>query len=202
MEIDLATTHGWIVNEYHAQHSLADSMQRLIDQCADACPHADWQEFRKFPYDDLSGLAQWIENVFRLEPPADSIRGLWFGLFNPCYDELAVADIYVCGSEHFVSDPDDCEWAVGPKWWPEARYAHSKILASIYCLAYKSGGLGNNAEYPLCLGYGVFVVRELMNGLAPSGALSSIASAGVAVGFDSGDFVLLGRVTSSGLGPI
>lgn len=139
------------------------------------------------------------------------LKGLWFGLFNPCPDgRTPVADMYVSGSERFDPDPHDNSWAVGPDWCPEARYANSAVLAGIYRIAYRQGagaaerkgGLGNVAEYPLCLGYGAFAVREVLRQVEPSLVLGRSDSLGVAVGFDSGDFVQLGELTCSGLKPI
>jgi hypothetical protein len=201
MELDLATTHGWLTTEFAARRPLRESMERIIDQCAAARAHPDWKKLRNLAYDDVSKLARWLRKPFRLEPPAEPVKGLWFGLFNPIYGAKTVADIYVCGSDRFEPDPNDSEWAVGPTWWPENRYAHSTILTEIYRIAYRKNGLGNDAEYPLCLGYGAFAVRHLLNTINPADFPDSVSGAGVAVGFDSGDFILLGRLTPDGLGP-
>jgi hypothetical protein len=161
-------------------------MAALIDQCEAARPHPDWTKLRALPYADLSPLVEWI----REEPPATPLNGLWFGLFNPCPDgRTPVADIYVSGSERFDLNPHDNSWAVGPDWWPDARYAESAVLADIYRFAYHQGAraaeqkgcLGNDAEYPLVLGYGTFAVRELLSQVEPSLVLGGSDSLGVAV---------------------
>jgi len=211
MGLDLGQMHGWIVKELASRRSIAESMAGLIDQCETAQPHQDWAKLRTLPYGDMSQLLNWITRPFREEPPAVPLHGLWFGLFNPCPDgSTPAADIYVCGSERFDPDPDDNSWAVGPDWWPDSRYANSTVLADIYRVSYRQGAgvveqkacLGNDAEYPLCLGYGAFAVRELFGRVAPSMVLGNANSLGIAVGFDSGDFVLLGRLISDGLIPI
>ena len=158
------------------------------------------------PYAHLSPLLDWLQRPFREEPPNTPLKGLWFGLLNPCPDgRTPVADIYVRGSELSQPDPDDNGWAVGPEWWPEARYASSAVFAfAIYRIAYRQGSrvveqkacLGNDAEYPLCLGYGAFVVRVLLVHPDPLLILGKSESLGVAVGFDSGDFILLGEAHS------
>jgi hypothetical protein len=209
--LDLAKMHGWIVAELARRRPIAESMGMLIDQCESARPHADWLKLRALPYADLSPLADWLVRPFREEPSIVPLKGLWFGLFNQ-YNEndVPVADIYVCGSERFEPSLDDRDWACGPDWWPEARYARSNVLADIYRIAYcqyaptaeQQGGLGNDAEYPLCLGYATFTVRELMSQVDPQLLLGQSSSLGVAVGFDSGDFVLLGRLVRDGLAPI
>ena len=211
MDLNLAEAFGWIIAELARHRPVEESMHALIDQCAVACPHPDWELFRRLPYAELDPLRAWLERPFREEPSAVPLHGLWFGLFNPCPDgRNAVADLYVCGSERFDPDPSDNEWAVGPDWWPEARYAESTLLAEIYRRAYRVArqdrcspeSLGNAAEYPLVLGYGAFAVRELLAQVEPSLLLGRTDSVGVAVGFDSGDFVLLGRIVPDGLAPL
>lgn len=208
MEFDLGQAHDWILTELARKRPVAQSMTALIDRCEAARPHPDWAQLRSLPYADLSPLLAWVEQPFRGEPSEVPLAGLWFGLFNPCPDgHTPVADIYVCGSERFDPDPHDNSWAEGPDWWPDARYADSEVLADIYRFAYREGGrveeqeecLGNDAEYPLVLGYGAFAVRELLGRVEPALVLGRSDSLGIAVGFDSGDFVLLGRLLRDGL---
>jgi hypothetical protein len=196
--LDLGKARGWIVNELARQRSINDAMADLLAFCEAASPHPDWARLRGLDHANLAPLVQWVRRPFREEPAARPLRGLWFGLFNPCYDRETVADLYVCGSERFDPDPDSNDWAVGPDWWPDARYARSPVLADIYRIAYRKGGLANDAEYPLCLGYGAFAVREILAQVEPSLILGESDSLGVAVGFDSGDFVRLGQLGPSG----
>lgn len=211
MGLELEQMHGWVVDELARWRPVAESMDALIDLCEAACPHSDWAKLRGLPYAVLSSLLEWVQKPFREELPVFPLKGLWFGLFNPCPDgRTPVADIYVCGSERFDPDPNDDSWAVGPDWWPEARYANSAVLADIYRIANRQGTplaeqkecLGNVAEYALVLGYGAFAVRELLGLVEPALLLGQSASLGIAVGFDSGDFVLVGRLVPDGLAPV
>jgi hypothetical protein len=210
MGLSLGQMRDWIVEELSRCRPVSDSMASLIDSCETASPHPDWAKLRAVPYGDLSSLLEWLLLPFRVEPPTMPLKGLWFGLFEACYGRVTGTDIYFCGSERFDPDPKDKEWAVGPDWWPENRYARSDVLAKIYHIAHRrdlkpwerKGCLGNDAEYPLCLGYGAFAVRELLGQVDPSLLLGQSDSLGVAVGFDSGDFVLLGRFVLDGLAPI
>jgi len=52
------------------------------------------------------------------------------------------------------------------------------------------------------LGYGAFAVRALLAAIEPSLILGESESLGIAVGFDSGDSILIGELTEQGLGPI
>jgi hypothetical protein len=211
VELDLGAMYGWIVSELGRRRPVAQSMAGLIDQCEAGRPHADWARLRALPYDELSPLVEWLEKPFRQERPPVPLKGLWFGLFNPCPDgRTPVADIYVCGSRRFNPDLNDNDWAVNPDWWPEARYASSSVLAGIYRIAYRQGEcaqeqkgcLGNDAEYPVCLGYAAFAVRELLERLDRSLVLGQSRSLGIGVGFDDGDFVPLGELSRDGLKPI
>lgn len=199
MRFDLAKTHGWLVEELAAEHGIAESMNSIIDACSRAHPHPDWEEFRQLPYEDLTPLNKWIEMPFRFDPPLEPVRGLWFGLFNPIRGTTPTADVYVSGSKCFDADDACCEWACDTVWWPENRYAESALLDAIYKIAYRPGGLKNDAEYPLCLGYGAFAIRSLLNRIASKLILESVGPVGVAVGFDSGDCLRLGRFTEQGL---
>lgn len=190
----------WIREELSKERGIAVSMSTLIDRCERACPHMDWKRLRSLDYGDLSGMIEWIQRPFRDEPPTAPLKGLWFGLHNPGTLEGATADIYVSGSKRFVPDPNDNSWAERGEWYPELRAAHSTILADIYRIGYREGGLGNDAEYPLCLGYGAFAVKQVLNSVAPSLILGESQSLGVAVGFDcGGDFVLVGQFGPGGI---
>jgi hypothetical protein len=205
MGLDLAEMYDWIVAELARCRPIAVSMADLIDECEASCPHPDWDRLRALPYADLDPLAAWLQRPFREEPSIRTLRGLWFGLFNPIYDDKPVADLYVSGSVRF--SPKHVEWAVDPDWWPAARYARSAVLADIYRIAQRPGSsgvewetrLGNDAEYPLCLGYAAFAVRELLGRVKPSLLLGDSPWLGVGVGFDSGDGIHLGKLGPSGL---
>ena len=49
---------------------------------------------------------------------------------------------------------------------------------------------------------GAFAVQRLLSEIEPAVILRGSDSVGVAVGFDSGDFLLVGRLRSEGLTPI
>ncbi len=182
-----------------ASKRLRESMDKVIAKCSKEHPHDDWEELRALPYDDMRKLKKWIDVPFTEEPSPVKLRGLWFGIFNPIRSRKPVADIYVSGTTRFDPNPLDNSWAVRPKWWPENRYAHSVVMARIFRIAYRENGLGNDAEYPLCLACGALAVRDLLRSGDHHLFLGTAKSLGVAVGFDSGDFVLIGKLTPSGL---
>src|SRR5262249_40732457 len=139
MAFNLASMHKMIVKEIGSKRSIRESMDRIIDKCEKGHPHSDWKKLRVLKYENLTELRRWIEIPFRIEPPKVKLAGLWFGLFNPIYDQGPVAELYVCGSKRFVRDSRDGDWATGPDWWPESRYANSALLARVYKIAYRRG---------------------------------------------------------------
>jgi hypothetical protein len=206
MELDLLAMYEFVVTELAAERSVRESMDRVIAECAKGHPHEDWEKLRALPYEDLDHLRKWVVTPFRLDPPQCALAGLWFGLFQPIYMEKVVADIYVCGSTRFDPNPLDNSWAGDPEWVPEHRNARSTVLAQIYEIAYREDGmgndLGNDAEYPLCLAYGGLAVRDLLRAIDPSIFLGSSPSLGIAVGYDSGDSVLVGMLSRTGLAAV
>ena len=211
VELDLGQAYDWIVAEVARKRPVAESMAALIDRCGAALPHPDWAKLRRLPYGDLSSMVRWLERAFREEPPEVPLKGLWFGLFNPCPDgRTPVADMYVSRSQRFDASADDVSWAVGAEWWPDVQYANSTVLAAIYRTAYPQAAsplerdecLANDAEYTLVLGYAAFAVREVLGQVEPSLVLGRSEELGIAVGWDSGDAVVLGRLRTDGLVPI
>jgi hypothetical protein len=145
----------------------------------------------------------WFPSVIANDPPAEiPIAGFWFGLFHPVKgcsrSPETVADFYVAGARQFILDGSQ-DWAVGPEYFPEGRYADSGVLASIYQAAYgKPGGLGIDAEQYLCLGYVAFALKFILADIDLGLVLGSQDRVGVAAGWDAGDPYYLGFITRDG----
>ncbi len=144
---------------------------------------------------------EWLREVLATEPPATTITAYWFGIFNPHDDDDNVgADVYVSGSARFAGDINGEDWNVSPAYWPEGRYADSRVLRALYRRAYRGKrSLENDAEYPLALGYAAFAVAHLCRVIPPRLLLGSASERAVIVGFDDGDMVELGIVRADGL---
>lgn len=197
-----AGKYHWIVNELKSRRPLSQSMSRLIDGCEAAHPHPDWARMRELPYADLSPLIRWLQQTFEARPPGDDHRGMWFGLSNPIRAGKTLADMSVLVCEEFDPDSPDAAWTGTAG--VSGGQAKSDIMADIYSIAYRDpeGGLGNDAEYPLCLGYGALAVRDTLRALEASFILGKSDWIGVAVGFVSGDIILLGRFSRAGFEPL
>jgi hypothetical protein len=177
-------------------------MATLLDLCNRVQPASVWHPLLHLDYEnDARRRTDWLRNLLTEEPPLADINGLWFGLYNPYLrDGLATSCLYLAGSRRFDSHKDPREWACRAEYLPEGRYSSSSILKTIYRTvnAERSGvtGLG---EYTLCLGFSCLLVAEWCRGPMRAKLLGSAPLRGVAVGFDSGDAVLIDVLTRDDL---
>lgn len=185
------------------QVPIATAMSRLIDAHEKALPHNDWQRFREIDFaGDTERLSlHWLNPLLEQDPPVKvPVQSLFFGLYNPVIERKTVADFYVAGAVNPASD-DDWDWGVSPAYFPDGRYAFSKVTAAIYRTAYTpKNGLENDAECGLCLGYVAFVAAQLMME-CPALAITKRQPIGVAMGWDSGEPHVIGQLTTSGFIP-
>jgi hypothetical protein len=186
------------------EQSITSAMNEIIDFCKTNYAHNDWAKFSELDYNDTSEMEQWFNLVIETEPVPEEIDGLWIGLFNPVLKNgNTTADLYIAGNSGFDIDDEEGEWAVDPIYFPESRYSNSGLLGEIYTMAYNSGkGLGNIAEYILCLAYACFLTKTLMiqygNKIFQQKSHPVSKEIGVSVGFDSGDSLSIGKVTKDG----
>ena len=176
-------------------------MSEIISICSRDVPHADWSRLSALDYDgDVASLASWIAGVFEREPAPFPIQGLWFGLNNPTENRKVWADMYVGSVAQYAADDAELSWIwKGGRHYPEDSYAHSSSLRSIYEIAYGGdGGLGNDAEWPLCLAFAAFAAWSLLRSQTTRLVGSTAPRIGVAVGFDSGDMLKIGELTDTG----
>ncbi len=184
-----------------SDNSVSACMNEIIALCSRDVPHADWSRLSALDYDtDVASLKSWIAGVFKRQPAPFPIQGLWFGLCNPTKDGKVWADIYVGSVAQYSADDAELGWLwKSQRHYPDDAYAHSASLRSIYEIGYGGDdGLGNDAEWPLCLGFGAFAVRSLLRGHTTRLVASPAPRIGVAVGFDSGDMMKVGELTEKG----
>jgi hypothetical protein len=202
VQIDSRLVFARIESLVHEHRTVGAKMNEVIDACEAAFPNRGWRDLRELPYDsEVAHLRSWIPDVLRNEPPPFAIRGVWFGVGNYVYDGRETADVHVIGSAAYDASDNDQSWAVYAEYRPERREAGSEILDSIYNIAYRvHPKLENNAEWPLCLAYPSFALAEVLRSETPA-LFSGDAEIGVVVGFDEGDSITIGRLTSRGLLP-
>lgn len=200
---DITQSHDKLTDVLASESSFDDGIASLIDFCAKQEPWRGWSTLRKLDWStDRSRVKQWLSRLLTKEPPAKNIKAFWFGLFNPIIKGKATCGLYVAGAKEFDPDDDTFEWSCGPTYFPDGRYAQSQVLDVIYQKVKNAkGSVSSYGEYVLCLGYAGLVVKQIASTLSVETWLGTSASRAVAVGFDSGDGVLLGTITRRGWKP-
>ena len=190
----------WDTIEHVVQNpgDVANGYLEVLDYCRAAHPHADWQGLANLDIAaDLAHLESWFRSLLGTEPPQAGVERFWFMLGNYCKsDGRDTADMELIGGAFRDAEPD---WFDDFPWQPENGLADSRVLDRIYSIAYSgNGGLGNDAEYPLCLTYAALAARHLAtvsNRLLLLGAASRRV---IQVGFHDGDYIFVGAATENG----
>jgi hypothetical protein len=177
-------------------------MKEIVAICEKNLPHKDWQRFARIDFDsDVTRLHKWIPRVYKREPPPFLTLGLYFGLCNPGtlneYGEpgRVSADMYIGMLGQYQRSDPKFKWLWGDlRHYPDSGYARSTALRSIYRIAYadEDDGLGNEAEFPLCLAFGALAVRSILRNERVEHPV------GVVVGFEEGDCLRIGELTEAG----
>src|SRR5215475_5033750 len=193
MGLNFIQANAFIKRTLESGNDVAAGMTELIGYCEKKNPNVVWKKIRKLNFrGDVERLREWLVEVLSSEPPANEIKAFWFGLFNPVLDDGRVrCCLYVAGSTRF----DEADWAcwADDSYVPDGRYADSKILDEIYSLTNEKG-VGDIGEYVLCLGYACLAVKHLCETIPSELLIGSRDTRAVAVGFDSGDEILIGDV--------
>ncbi len=191
MAYDYEKLFDAIVDAVRGDASPRERMLAVIKECEVQQPHPDWEAFKRIDYDqELDEAGGWLARALSEAKAGKEYRGLWFGLSNPVYDDVPTADIYLAASPEYADG--EIDWAAESTFYPDSGELHSRVLDQLYQMAYANeDGLGNDAEYPLVLAYGAIIARRALEGQALGGAFGSLA--GAAVGFDDGDFLVLGQ---------
>lgn len=186
---DLATPFDFIDNLVEVSPNVSSGMTSLLDYCESKLSNSVWLKIGEMDFaSDVQHLSNWLIQVLLVEPPADEIKALWFGVYNPVKNGKTSCRLYVSGS---VSEPDKPDWAVWNEksYLPERRYADSAVLSEIYAMLTEND-MQYDGEYILCLGYACLAVKSIFDDVAFEQNKFDIA-----VGFDEGDYIMVkGRV--------
>lgn len=200
---DIAKSHDAVVTVLASNATVADGMAQLVDFCADQESWRGWSALRKLDFvADERRLKHWLRSVLTKEPPPKSINAFWFGLFNPIVEDKATCSLYLAGSRSFDAADETFDWACGPDYFPNGRHARSQVLGEIYRNVNKvKGPVSEYGEYVLCLGFGGLIINTLADRISPEIWLGNSEARAVAIGFDSGDGILLGSIMKTGWHP-
>jgi hypothetical protein len=173
--------------------SMSLGMSQLLEYCEVNLPNAIWEKLGQLDFEgETTKLHAWLEKVLSSEPPLQEINAFWFGLFNPIRNGETSCDVYLSGSTKFDAEDETNDWATWDdnSYLPEERYAHSHVLNEIYRQVSETE-VAAEGEYILCLGFAALAVRQIVKSLHPELLLGKREKRDIAVGFDSGDFILL-----------
>jgi hypothetical protein len=168
-------------------------MAALLDLCNQVRPSPVWRSLLHLDYEnDAREMAEWFGDLLRSEPPSANVNGLWFGLSNPILRGQPTSCLHLAGSTRFNPQQSPPEWASGPQYFPEGWSFFSRVLKTIYRAVKESrDDIGSQGEYTLCLGHSCLVVAEWCRGPMRAALLGDAPLRAVAVGFDSGDALLI-----------
>lgn len=192
-EIDLAHTRAAIVELLRRPVGPDEFMRAAIDIGVSQTGSAGWDAFRDLPYEaELAKLSSFFVDVIARNPPGAPLAGLYAEIAYPSRGGKTVADLDVTGSDSY--EPDDEDWFGSINYMPRDSLARSEILAKIYELAYAPGGLGNAADYTLCLAWGSYFARACARRYVAETGSDRI---GLRAGFSGGDWIELGWIRST-----
>lgn len=200
---DIVKSYNQVVSVLASDASVAGGMAQLIDFCADQESWRGWSALRRLDFAaDERRLRRWLAGVLTKEPPQKSIKAYWFGLFNPIVKDKATCGMYMAGSKIYDAEDEEFDWACGRDYFPDGRYAESQILDEIYRKVEKAkGSVSGYGEYVLCLGFSGLIIKTLAGAIDVETWLGNAKSRAIAIGFDSGDGILLGSITKNGWQP-
>jgi hypothetical protein len=143
---------------------------------------------------DANSIEKSITNILSSEPPKIKVKGFWFGIFDTHDNGKSSSQAYLCGSNKGPGTGETAEWAVNPKYFPESRYFGSKVLNELPEVINEAG---DNLEIRyFSLWYLAVVVANYCK--SNYSLLLNADKCIVSIGFDSGDFVNIGQLSSKG----
>ena len=194
MDFTVADTYGAVADLMRCDTDVVSGVKRLVEHCNGLCPSPVWNEIAALDFSgDSAYLKRWLHNLLETETPESSIVAFWFGIFDETGpDGRAFTRLYLAGSKSYESAEESSEWACSPAYFPQGRYADSKVLRSMSAiLSAASEDTAWLGSYVLALGYASLAVAEACRQLPQDLLLGTRTSRAVAVGFDSGDFITL-----------
>jgi hypothetical protein len=176
-------------------------MDEILTACHARLPHSVWHELAGLEFDDdVNMLREWVARLLDQEAIPEHVDGLYFGLaeYADAGRDGTICRFTLVGGSGFDPADQDCQWVLQPTYSPSSGLADSSVLTAIYRQVQQAGGdVAALGQYMLGLGYGCLAVRTICDELRTQ-LLDQVAWRGVAVGFDCGDAILLGRLEPTG----
>lgn len=149
---------------------------------------------------DIEKCNQWITNTYTEHTPPKSIQAFMYGIYDNA--ECLEPTLSVCGSTDYVDDSMyDFDWACNPKWHPDTSYI-STVLTKIINSFKEEENLEflDVFNYFFVLGYYSLLVKHSFQNMKEISTFDLGKRAKtIAVGFDDGDAVIIGKYKQDNL---
>jgi hypothetical protein len=163
------------------------------------CPAPVWDQLARGPFDeDAKALGPWLQEALTRFPPSRPLTGLWFGLATPV-DEAGAPQhaMYLAGTSEPDVSMEDHQWIYALDWRPDIRPAPLLELRRFPTGFEDPPREGEpEAAWALPLAYAASAVVQTLRNLPP-GPWAAPATV-TAVGYDSGDILVLGTLSRVG----
>jgi len=199
MSFDIHASYRLVSEAVRQTESVEAGMKRLLTVLCRRPQLSRLTTLKSYDFGfEAQRIESWLAGVLTLEPPQRRIKAYWFGLFNPVRNGNTGADIYVVGADKFNPDDESFEWACDPVYEPRHRYCGSRANEDLF-LATKALPPESQATaaYVLQLGFSALAVRRALHTIPRRLLLSGASTRAVAVGFDSGDALLLEPIATA-----
>lgn len=186
---DLASALALVSGVADSAANAQSGWESLIGALARCCVPDTVSKLRRVDIEsDVASVGQQLAKLFQQDPPPADIDAFWFGLFDG-FDEDGSECIgyYVAGVRGF--DPHDEDSVCSPAWSPEEGYLVSSALAAIKQAELDASRRDADDERDW-LGYAGQLGAALLVSRFAAAELASERQ--LVVGFDSGDYVVVG----------
>lgn len=195
--------YAYLPGQLRLRGPIEQAFAALVYWCSRQEAHPIWAQIAAIEIgQELVAARRWIPQVLAHEPCGFPIRGIYFGLGEFQSEQIESADLYLGFFGQCDRTDRECQWLwQAPSFYPENARLRSTTLEAggLLCKqARKQSGLSSNAYICFSVGFATLLLREILNAeLFRSLGVSE--PVGIVTGFDSGDLVRLGTLSSDGL---
>ncbi|MFT3783840.1 MAG: hypothetical protein QM790_17660 [Nibricoccus sp.] len=182
------------------------ALHRMIDWCSEYCPHSDWEVIEKLDFSkDPKGAKAWFVQLVDQQPCPFEVQGIYFGLAERgTASGEEYAQLYGSFLGQYDGDGDPTQWLFGDKkHYPENEPLKVANLKRA-CLRFNRAngrGVGSDGYYLFGLAYATLLVKEFLTPACYARLATKTDAVGIFVGWDCGDTVRCGELTSAGFQP-
>jgi hypothetical protein len=193
---------NFVTNLLRGQPAMRDGMRELIMYCSLRDRRMLWSGLMMLDFEqELDWLYVWLKNVLEATPPSDDISAFWFGLAEEVGDNDGTCRLYISGSPYYDPEDESDDWEIWGKdsYLPPGRVVDSSVLRILYRSISLDGepGATISQEFP-CLVYAGLAIIWLCKSIPAELMIGHRNWRAIAVGWESGDTIMLGRVSKTG----